>query len=300
MSADRNAEDRAWESYWRENPGRGCVPDAAGIAAVLEERWSDFARALPTGTSVIDLGSGAGAVLGMLGAARPDLELVGVDSVPSLPGTKAADLVRTGVAMEDLPFPNASFGAACSQFGFEYGRMEKSAVELARVLQPGSPVRLILHHRGGPVAKQGESRLRALLWAVEENDFFSMAERVAEARSAARLPTPPGIPQAIGEARRRFPGEPVAADVLAALHAILVEGETRPLDSASQVRNLRQRAGNEVTTLTALGRAAQDRAGIDNVAQLLEAAGIAAAAPVALVEPQRGLAFAWLLDGTRG
>ena len=293
------AENRAWESYWRENQGRGCVPDAPGVAAVLNDNWSNFARRLPQGCAVIDLGSGAGAVLDMLGAARPDLDLVGVDSVPSLPGTAATSRVRTGVAMEQLPFADASFGAACSQFGFEYGEMERSAAELARVLAPASPVRLVLHDRAGPVVRQSESRLDALRWTVEQNDFFASAERLAEARSIARLATPPSFQQAISEARRNFPAEPVAAEVLSALHAILVGGEARPQGTAAQVRTLHQRASNEIATLSALMRAAQDRAGIGNVAKLLDAAGIKATEPVALVEPQRGLAFAWLIDATR-
>lgn len=294
------AEDRAWESYWRENQGRGCVPDAPGVAAILNGCWSEFARGLPQGCAVIDLGSGAGAVLDMLGASRPDLELVGVDSAPSLPGTAATARVRTGVAMENLPFTDSSFGAACSQFGFEYGEMQRSAAELTRVLAPGSPVRLILHDRGGPVVRQSESRIEALRWAVEQNDFFPTAERLAEARSIARLPTPPMFQQAISEARRLFPAEPVAAEILSALHAILAGGAGGPSGTAAHIRDLRQRAGHEIVTLSALMRAAQDRAGIGNVAKLLTASGIKVAEPVALVELQRGLAFAWLIDAARG
>lgn len=293
------AEDRAWESYWHENHGRGCVPDAPGVAAILSDCWGEFARDLPQGCAVIDLGSGAGAVLDKLGAVRRDLDLVGVDSVLALPSTAATNRVRTGVAMEQLPFADACFGAACSQFGFEYGEIERSAAELARVIAPSSPVRLVIHDRGGPVVRQGESRLRALRWAVEQNDFFAIAERLADARSIIRLPTPPSFPQAISEARRTFPAESVAVELLSALHAILVEGEARPQGTTAQIRILHQRARSEITTLCALLRVAQDRAEINQMATRLGAAGIKAAEPVALVEPQRGLAFAWRIDAAR-
>jgi hypothetical protein len=48
--------------------------------------------------------------------------------------------------MEELPFGNGAFGAAVSQFGFEYGAAETTATELARVLTPGAPISFLIHH----------------------------------------------------------------------------------------------------------------------------------------------------------
>lgn len=299
MRNHRSIEDRAWENYWREQQGRGCVPDAPGIASVLADCWTGFARMLPLRTAVLDVGTGAGAVLTLLGASRPDLELIGVDSIASLPGVPAAGQIRTGVRMEALPFRAASFGAACSQFGFEYSDMVPAAWELARVLKPASPVRLVVHHRDGPVVRQSASRLEALRWAIERNDFFANAERLAHARAVAPLPTPASFQQAITEARHSFPHEPVAAEVLTALHSILTAGERRAQGSGVEINSLRNRASDEIATLSALMRAAQDRAGMAALVKQLDAAGIDAQEPVALVEPQRGLAFAWVVDGTR-
>ena len=298
MPHDRTIEDRAWESYWRENEGRGCVPDSPGVAKVLGGCWTDFARSLPPKCMVLDLGTGAGAVLDQLSAVRPDLQLFGIDSAASIRPRPGMEII-TSATMESLAFDDSHFAAACSQFGFEYSDTARSSAELARVLAPHSPVRLIIHDRSGPIVKQSKGRLEALRWAVEQNDFFGTAERLADARSFGRLPTPPSFAQAIATARQTFPRQPVAADVLSALHAILIAGERGAQDSRAAIRGLRDRATNEMITLNALMRAARDRAGVKALAAVLEAAGIATAEPAALVEPQCGLAFAWLVDGMR-
>lgn len=299
MRNHRSIEDRAWENYWREQQGRGCVPDAPGIASVLANCWTGFARMLPRRTAVLDLGTGAGAVLALLGASRPDLELIGIDSIASLPGVPAAGQIRTGVRMEALPFADASFDAACSQFGFEYSDMDLAAKELARVLKPASPMRLVVHDRDGPIVRQSASRLEALRWAVEGNDFFANAERLVHVRMVTPLPTPASFQQAVAAARKSFPQEPVASDLLSALHAILVAGERRTQGTGAEIRSLRDRASNEIATLSALMRAAHDRVRMASLVDLLKETGIDARDPVALAEPQHGLAFAWALDGAR-
>lgn len=298
MPHDRTIEDRAWENYWRENEGRGCVPDSPGVATVLGGCWTAFARSLAPKAMVLDLGTGAGAVLDQLGATRSDLRLVGIDSAASIRPRPGMDII-TSAAMESLAFDDSHFAAACSQFGFEYSDTVRSSAELARVLASHSPVRLVIHDRSGPIVKQSEGRLEALRWVVEENDFFATAERLADARAFGRLPTPQSFAQAIAAARQTFPRQPVAADVLSALHAILVAGDRGAQDSRAAIRGLRDRATFEMITLNALMRAARDQAGVKALAAVLEAAGIATNKPAALVEPQSGLAFAWLIDGTR-
>lgn len=53
--------------------------------------------------------------------------------------------------MEQLPLPDRSFGAAVSQFGYEYGDRQAAAAEVARVLQPGAPLSFLVHHPEGPI-----------------------------------------------------------------------------------------------------------------------------------------------------
>jgi len=64
--------------------------------------------------------------------------------------------------MEALPFDDASFDAAVSQFGIEYGKIADTAKELERVLKPGARFRFLVHHRDSPVVRQGSMRRQAL------------------------------------------------------------------------------------------------------------------------------------------
>lgn len=289
MKRDRATEDRAWENYWRENRGRGCVPDAPGIAAVLRECWADFARRLPEGASLLDLASGSGAVLRLISAERRDLELTGVDSVASLSGAGADERVLAGIAMEDLPFADHSFDSACSQFGFEYGDMERCAAELARVLRPKAPFRMVLHACEGPIVRQGHRRLDALEWAIGDSGVFGSADELTEIDR---------VTGAIAKAREMFPTEPVATDVLMALQSIIAEGDSSKARRAS-VRSLHERAKFEIATLKALIRAARSESEMRGLREILGNAELDAGAPRVLVEPQFGLAFAWLIGGAR-
>ena len=53
-----------------------------------------------------------------------------------------------GVYAESLPFPDASFDLAVSQYGIEYTRHGASIAELARTLRPGGRCAFVLHHAG--------------------------------------------------------------------------------------------------------------------------------------------------------
>jgi SAM-dependent methyltransferase len=70
--------------------------------------------------------------------------------------------IRAGIFMERLPFPDASFGAAVSQFGFEYSQTPRSANEIARVLRPGAPLSFLVHHAQSPIVRAEHIHERAL------------------------------------------------------------------------------------------------------------------------------------------
>ena len=64
LSLDRQAAERAaWENYWQTSGSSRCLPDSPGITSTTATLWRDFAQALPRSARLLDLGSGAGAVL---------------------------------------------------------------------------------------------------------------------------------------------------------------------------------------------------------------------------------------------
>lgn len=151
----------AWSSFWSESGESRCAAGDRGVWHSLSRHWSAFAHSLAGGTRVLDLGCGAGAVARLL-VERPDLRITGVDfaKVPLIFDQQIELLAET--AMESLPFTDGSFGAAVSQFGFEYAQPVLAAREMARVLAPGAPVSLLVHHADSPIVACNRARLEVL------------------------------------------------------------------------------------------------------------------------------------------
>lgn len=157
--SDRAARQLAWSRYWQAGPLH-CLPGSfagnydGGIGAF----WSDCFAGLTPGQRVLDVCTGNGALPAMLAELRPDvaIEVDAVDLAELSPrwlsGLPEAMRGRIrfhgGVNAESLPFPDASFDLAVSQYGIEYTGHEASIAELARTLRPGGRCAFVLHHAG--------------------------------------------------------------------------------------------------------------------------------------------------------
>lgn len=297
------ADQRAWGDFWRGEAGReGCLPHALQrIDAAQQACWAEFAPMLPQGARVLDLATGNGVVLRRLAAARPDLKLTGVDSAAGLPPAPRGIVLKAGVAMERLPFPDAGFAAVTSQFGIEYGDVPEIAREIARVLRPGGRLRAAIHHSDSPILAHNRSRRDALVWAAGTSRYLDRARSLAAARRLSPLPTPDSFREAPAEARARFPDQAVAEEFVTALLQTLEMGRQAPWQETMEVlARLEERAANELARIDSLERAVRDEEGIAGIAAELRAAGVETAPPALLREAGPVPPFAWLLDGRRG
>lgn len=165
-------EAKAWGDFWATNAGgdsNGCLPDRwAAIENAQRAAWDAFNYDLPEGARVLDLATGDGRVLRWMLERRPDLSLTGIDLAPTLPPAPPGTTTQGGVAMEKLPFADASFEAVVSQFGFEYGDPANVSAEIARVLAKGGKVGLMVHRGDGPILEHNRQRRAELLWALKE------------------------------------------------------------------------------------------------------------------------------------
>ena len=159
----------AWTAFWQEPGQSRCVAGNPDIWHALTNHWSSFAGSLGSGSRVLDLGCGAGAVARLLLDARHDVSLTGIDFA-RIPFTIHADVeLLSDTAMECLPFADGSFGAAVSQFGYEYSQMEQAAREMARVLAAGAKFSLLVHHADSSIVATNRSRLSALVAVLGHN-----------------------------------------------------------------------------------------------------------------------------------
>lgn len=74
--------------------------------------------------------------------------------------------------MESLPFENAQFDAAVSQFGFEYGDTDATSEEVLRVVKPGAPIGLMIHRGDGPILAHNLRRQEQIVWIKDDNALF--------------------------------------------------------------------------------------------------------------------------------
>lgn len=285
-----------WDGYWRKGAA-GCLPDAdPRFGRALEALWREFAQGLPRGARLLDLATGSGAVLRAIAADGTKLDLTGVDSARTLPPAPGGIRLKANVAMEHLPFGGARFDALTSQFGIEYGDIERIAGEAARVLKPGAALRFVVHRAEGPIVQHNAARRAALNWARNESGALDRARKLAEARRAARLPTPPSFRAAPDEALRRFGGQGAAAEFMAAILQTLDMGAAHPpAETLEVLAELERRSGEEIGRLDALAAAARDAAAIAALAATFREAGFAIADPEPVAAG--GEAFAWRLDG---
>lgn len=294
----------AWTAYWRggAREGRsGCVPNAAGPLRDAQARfWRNFAASLPRRAHVLDLATGDGAVLAMLAQARPDLRFTGVDSAAALPAAQRDIELRPGIAMEALPFAGDGFDAVTSQFGVEYGHAPAVAGEVARVLRQGGRFAFLCHHAAGPLVGHNRERAGALAWAYRGSGWLDKAAALARARSVTDLPTPGGFADAVADARRRYPGQIVAAEFLEAVRLTLEGGRRAPpahvLESLAE---LGRRAEGELARVDAMLKAALDEDGARALAGALQGAGLDIAGPAPVILPDDGRPFAWAIKGAR-
>jgi SAM-dependent methyltransferase len=144
---------------------------------------------LPIGAHVLDLGCGTGAVGRALLKKSPGIRVSGVDLARIPPSGTGGLKLLSNIAMEKLPFEAASFDAVVSQFGYEYGNPDHSAISIARVLAPGGQLSLLIHHPEGPLVAGMRRHRRAIegLCGVRIQAAFFAGDRSALAERIATL-----------------------------------------------------------------------------------------------------------------
>ena len=288
----------AWADFWREDQGNGggCLAIAGSeLGASQTALWQDFAGSLPKGAQVLDLGTGDGIILRIMGSRRPDLRLTGVDSAPFLPPAKGKMRLQANVAMEQLPFADGRFAAVASQFGYEYGDTGRAAAEVCRVLASGGRFLFLVHRSDGPIVTHNQWRTAALRWAAVDSGLLDRARTLAVTRQTLPISTPASFAEAVREAAAKFPQDSVAVEIAQAVMQSLGPGLS-PGDSLAALAEIDRKAKSELLRLDALARAARDEPGAAALVAELRSVGLSAEAPAAVCN-RSGEPYAWKLAG---
>ncbi|MCF8503944.1 MAG: methyltransferase domain-containing protein [Caulobacter sp.] len=197
-----------WTEYWRgghpevmtlgAGPGRKAF-DAAAV-------WLGYFETFASGARLLDLATGGGQVAGFASdaarAAGKTFEVIGVDHAELAPtgGPAAPGCTLMGsVALEQLPFPDAHFDGASSQFGIEYAERRQALGELARVLKPGGRALMLIHHADSAITRATAGQAAAYDRVFADGGALRLARR---AFSAHLNRLPPDATRAAEEAFR--------------------------------------------------------------------------------------------------
>ena len=281
-------DDKAWGEFWdrvARNGGGGCLPQRmAAIEQAQQAAWKGFIEQVSGTPRVLDLATGDGRVLAWLMQMRPGIEATGTDLAPQLPPPPPGAKVMAGVAMEELPFEDASFDAITSQFGFEYGDTSRSAMEVARVLAKDGRVGLMVHRGDGPILEHNAVRREQILWVLSEKDLFTGVRSALEADDADGASALATI--AAREGGERWGQASPGWEIPEAVRRTMLYGaggsRRQILETLSEIE---QQARAEVGRIDSLGRAcavADDR---DTLVAHLSDAGLAMTSTAEMSEP---------------
>jgi SAM-dependent methyltransferase len=266
---------------------------SAGFVRVQQRVWQEFSRQLPRGGRVLDIATGDGRVMGWMVKSRRDLKLLGVDLAPQLPEPPRGTKLRTGVAMENLPFPDGRFAAVTSQFGFEYGTTAQSARQICRVIAPGGFVGLMTHRKDGPILAQNLSRRDQILWALNDRDLIKIAKNSLQLRASGLATIPSAIDAAPQEGAVLHGPRSAAWEIAEAIRQTLVLGmRDHPANVARTIDIIAHKANNELGRIASLESACARIAAIDDFDRAIEAGGLTQCSIRPVHESDGGPAFA--------
>ncbi|RIV89048.1 class I SAM-dependent methyltransferase [Aurantiacibacter zhengii] len=260
--------NQAWDTFWererrkgtkaaRTDAGRGMPESWNRIERQRERVWKDFARTLPKGARILDLGTGDGHVMAHLLRARRDLKLLGIDRAGALPDPPRGAKVRGGVMMEDLPLPDGRFAAVTSQFAFEYGDLPSAAVEVARVLKPGGMAALMTHRLDGPIVAHNRKRRAQIAWALEDQQLLKAARGSLGLRSAGIAALPRQVIEAPEKGAALHGPASAAWEIAEAIRQTLHHGrQDSPANVKAILTEIEAQAENELGRIASLEAAA--------------------------------------------
>jgi SAM-dependent methyltransferase len=161
--------DKDWDLYWR-GMHQGAAPAIGGANHPgFEQFWRDFFSQLnrePGRTSIVDIGSGDGAVaafaFAMLGTESVDVTCVDISS-HAIERLKVRFPAVHGIAADaqDIPLETASFDIVTSQFGVEYAGSGAFG-EAARLVAPGGRIAMLIHKHAGSIYRECATSVEAV------------------------------------------------------------------------------------------------------------------------------------------
>lgn len=287
---------QAWSSYWAAGALHSCADSFQGnYSGAIAEFWRPRFQSLPPQCRVLDLATGNGALPlllwelthGQSGMQVDAVDLAQVTPAWYRPDRHAGIAFHSGVAMERLPFEDATFDMVVSQFGLEYAQWPQALHEVLRVARPRGAAAFVMHHPDSIIVRVGRHELKNLGILLSPDGVLDAARRVlpwiVHARAAgnelAANPEASASKQAynlamtrIGEEIEASPVPDLLIEMRASVHALLsgvaAGGSAAPLQELEKLKHALRAAELRAAELVAH---AVDRQRLDGLVEIFQA-----------------------------
>ena len=180
---DADARRIAWSQYWGAGSLHSCPGSFAGnYSGCIADFWQRTLPQIGPGAKVLDLATGNGALPQMLLQRYGDeVSVDAVDSAQLAPiwfDQLRYGQVRfhPGVAIEELPFADASFDYVISQYGVEYAVRPDSWEQALRVLKPDGQIICVMHHSDSVLARVAAEEQKHFAWLLGSEGLLAATE----------------------------------------------------------------------------------------------------------------------------
>ncbi|MEO2280862.1 class I SAM-dependent methyltransferase [Pseudoalteromonas pernae] len=171
-----------WDNYWQQGHITSFGTDIQGnYDGTLKDVWQSLFSSLGEG-EVLDLCCGNGALALLADESNEALRVTGVDSA-ALPITsvgKRKHELMAQINCENLPFSSERFDAVISQFGVEYTKLDKTLMEVKRVLKLNGTLQFVCHVGDSVIVMPNKRILDCLDELFEENGFIDLITSTME------------------------------------------------------------------------------------------------------------------------
>ena len=310
---DRGRSGDAWTRYWLAGHGESFAPES-GTGFDPTALWHEYFAAFPNGAKLLDLATGGGYVVRLAIAAGTSsnrtYEIHGVDLAdiaglrPRLgPSGQCTLHLQGNVNLNALPFGDAVFDGATSQFGIEYADRNAAAMEAVRVLKPAGRSLFLMHHAGSAIVKAAAARLRAHRRVIPDDLVFRRGEWMF-AQFARGVPPALAVADvayfraAVATVMQRLALEGLLSNTqeVVSFLADVAHAPERydPRDAMQRLRFVEEDVAGWIMRQQALIDSALDDEGVKDFARMLAAAGAKARTPE-LFRSSSGDLLAWKL-----
>ncbi|MEO8742298.1 MAG: class I SAM-dependent methyltransferase [Lysobacteraceae bacterium] len=237
-----------WSRYWRKGVAHSCSVDFSGnYSGALAEFWACQFAQMPDDATIVDLGTGNGAIP-LLAKAYAEhharlfrvhgVDAAGIDPVVTMDAGNRFDGIRfhPNTSMLALPFADRSIDLVCSQFAIEYVPWQEISTEMARVTALGGRIACVMHTTDSRVHVTTLDQLESFD-VLFESGFIENATTMAALLAAADTATTRAVLQQSAEAERVRSALNTAAQTIAERieQADVPLMLTRTIEMASQI-----------------------------------------------------------------